>query len=272
MATVLSPDGTRIAYTRQGRGPALVIVDGALCHRTFGPSEGLARLLADRFTVYTYDRRGRGESGDTPPFAVERELEDLEAIVNEAGGSVALYGVSSGAAVILETAGRLPATTGVILFEPPFVTERREPATADMWPDLEAAIAAGDRSRAVKIFLRGVGVPGFGLAIMRLLPVWRRLVAVAHTLPYDGAFVKEYQRGDALPRGRWSGVTMPTLVLTGSKSPSWIQNATKSLAGILPNATHRVLAGQTHMVKPDVHAPVVTDFLSANERAPVSSR
>jgi pimeloyl-ACP methyl ester carboxylesterase len=267
MTTVVSPDGTRIAYTRRGRGPALVLVDGALCHRTFGPSEELARGLADRFTVYTYDRRGRGDSGDTPPYSVERELEDLEAIVNEAGGSAALYGISSGGALILEAAPRLPATKGIVLFEPPFVVNDIRPRPADMWPGIDAAIAAGDKSKAVKSFLRGVGAPSLVVAIMRLLPVWRRLAASAPTLPYDGALMKDYQRGDPLPRNRWSTVAAPTLVLVGSKSPGWMQNAMKSLAAILPNATHHVLQGQSHIVRAPVHVPVVTEFLTAGEEA-----
>ena len=267
MTTVLSPDGTRIAFTRRGRGPAIILVDGALCHRAFGPSEELARLLADRFTVYTYDRRGRGESGDTSPYHLDREIEDLEALVNEAGGSAALYGMSSGAALILEAANRLPAATGIVLFEPPFVVNDIRPLPADIWPGVGAAIAVGDRSRAVQIFLRGVGVPALAVAIMRLLPLWRRLKASAHTLPYDGAIVKEYQRGQPLPRGRWASVTTPALVLVGAKSPDWMQNATRSLAAILPRATHRVLAGQSHVVKPVVHAPMVIEFLCAGERA-----
>jgi pimeloyl-ACP methyl ester carboxylesterase len=262
MATVLSPDGTRIAFTRRGRGPAIVLVDGALCHRGVGPSEELAGLLADRFTVYTYDRRGRGESGDTPPYDVRREIEDLEALVNEAGGSVALYGISSGAALILEAANRLTATTAVVLFEPPFVVNDIRPLPGDLWPGIDAAIAAGERTRALRLFLRGIGVPAFVTAIMRWLPAWRRLEASAHTLPYDGAIVKEYQRGHPLPRGHWS-VKAPTLVLVGGKSPEWMHNAARSLAAILPAATLRVLAGQSHDVKPGVHAPVVTHFVSA---------
>ena len=136
-----------------------------------------------------------------------------------------------------------------------------------MWPGIDAAIAAGDRSKAVKSFLRGVGVPSLVVAIMRLLPVWRRLAASAPTLPYDGALMKEYQRGDPLPRNRWSTVTAPTLVLVGSKSPGWMQNAMKSLAAILPNATHHVLQGQSHIVRAPVHVPVVTEFLTAGEEA-----
>jgi pimeloyl-ACP methyl ester carboxylesterase len=267
MNTVVSPDGTRIAFTRRGRGPAIIVVDGALCHRGLGPAEELARRLADRFTVYTYDRRGRGESNDTPPYDVERELEDLEALVNEAGGSVALYGASSGAALALEAARRLPATTGLVLFEPPFVINDIRPLPADLWPGIDSAIAAGDRKQAVKLFLRAVGVPGLVVAIMRWLPMWRRLEASADTLSYDGAIVKNYQRGDSLPRNRWSSVTAPTLVLAGSKSPAWIHNSAQSLAAILPAATLRILAGQTHNVNPTVHAPIVTEFLSEGAAA-----
>jgi pimeloyl-ACP methyl ester carboxylesterase len=275
MDTVLSPDGTRIAFTRRGRGPVIILVDGALCHRGLGPSEELARLLANQFTVYTYDRRGRGESTDTRPYDVEREIEDLEALVAEAGGSVALYGMSSGAALALEAARRLPATTGLVLFEPPFVINDIRPRPADLWPGIDAAVAAGDRTRATRLFLRGVGVPALVVAIMRWLPLWRRLTASANTLSYDGAIVKDYQRGDPLPRNRWASVHAPTLVLAGSKSPSWMHNSAQSLAAILPAAALRILAGQTHNVNAKVHAPIVAQFVSeaiAKPMAPSPAR
>lgn len=265
MTAVISKDGTSIAYDRSGRGPALILVDGALCYRRNGPSAEVARLLADQFTVFTYDRRGRGGSGDTAPYAVQREIEDLEALVKEAGGSAALYGVSSGAALILEAARQLPGIPRIVLFEAPFVVDNSRPALSGVWTDIGAAVAAGNRSRAVQLFLRAVGVPAFVVAIMRLFPVWKRLKAVAHTLPYDGALVREFQRGLPLPRDHWSALTMPALVLNGSKSPSWMRNAMQSLASVLPNATHRTLPGQTHIVKAAVHAPVISAFVSGVE-------
>lgn len=261
MATVLSRDGTPIAFERTGNGPAIILVDGALCYRDLGPNRDLARLLANEFTVYTYDRRGRGGSGDRAPFHVQREIEDLEAVLAEAGGTAALYGVSSGAALILDTATRLEGITGIILYEAPFVVDGSRPPLDDLWAGVEAAIADGQRGRAVQLFLRAVGVPAPVVAIMRLFPVWRRLSSVAHTLPYDGAFVREHQRGQPLSRERWASVTAPTLVLDGGRSPAWIRNAMRALASVLPNAEHRTLTGQSHVVKAAVHAPVIRDFL-----------
>src|SRR5262249_3374451 len=151
---------------------------------------------------------------------------------------------------------------GLVLFEPPFVINDIRPRLADLWPGIDAAVAAGDRTHATQLFLRGVGVPGLLVAIMRWLPSWRRLAAAANTLSYDGAIVKDYQRGDPLPRNRWASVNAPTLVLAGSKSPSWMQNSAQSLAAILPGAALRILGGQTHNVNPKVHAPIVAQFVS----------
>ena len=262
MSTVRSKDGTTIAYDRAGQGPALILVDGAMCYRAFGPSGPLARALAPHFTVYSYDRRGRGESGNTTPWAVEREVEDLEALVKEAGGSVFLYGISSGAALALEAANRLSGITRLALFEAPFIVDdSRAPMTLD-WRRIDQAVAEDRRSDALGIFMRAVGMPSFMIPIMRLLPMWSKLKAVAPTLPYDGALVRDFEKGTPLPAGRWSRVTMPTLVLDGGKSPEWMRNAMKSLSQVLPDARYQTLPGQTHMVKPAAHAPVVAAFLA----------
>ena len=266
MPAVLSRDGTSIAFDRVGIGPALILVDGALCYRGMGPSGDLARALASDFTVYSYDRRGRGASGDTSPYAVEREIEDLAAILAEAGGSAALYGASSGAALVLEAATQLEGITSIVLFEAPFVVDDSRPPITETWAEIQAAVAAGERGRAVKLFLRSVGVPSFVLGIMRLLPVWRRLESVAHTLPYDGAYVRENQRGKPLPRDRWASVTVPALVLDGGKSPTWMRKAMAALASVLPHAEHRTLPNQTHIIKAAVHAPVIREFVAGATR------
>src|ERR1051326_1261572 len=225
MSTVVSRDGTRIAFDRTGTGPALIVVDGALCHRGMGPSGDLALALAPHFTVYTYDRRGRGESGDTLPYDVQREIEDLSAVLAEAGGSAARYGASSGAALVLDAASQLDGLTSIVLFEAPFVVDDSRAAITDTWTDIDEAVAGGERGRAVKLFLRAVGMPSFVLAIMPLLPVWRKLESVAHTLPYDGQLVKEHQRGTPLPRDRWAAVSVPALGLDGGKRPIWMRHA-----------------------------------------------
>jgi pimeloyl-ACP methyl ester carboxylesterase len=263
--TVRSRDGTPIAFDRRGTGAPVVLVDGALCHRAMGPSTPLAELLARRFTVFTYDRRGRGDSGDTPPYAVEREIEDLAALVNEAGGAAFVYGVSSGAALALEAANRLPGIRKLALYEAPFIVDgTRAPVSKDYWARIGESVAAGRRGEAVRLFLRAVGVPAIFVAMMRVTPAWSKLKAVAHTLPYDGALVQDNQKGKPLPAGRWASVTMPTLVMDGGKSPAWIRNAMRSLADVLPNTQYRTLEGQTHMVKREAHAPVLEEFYSSS--------
>jgi pimeloyl-ACP methyl ester carboxylesterase len=257
---VLSKDGTPIAFERQGKGSPVILVDGALCYRTMGPSGPLAKLLARHFTVFTYDRRGRGNSGDTGPYAMEREVEDIEALVNEAGGTAFAWGISSGAALALEAANRLTGIKKLALYEAPFIVDDSRPTTENDWTGIREAVAAGRRSDAVKLFLKAVGVPGFFIALMRLTPVWSKLKAVAHTLPYDGAIVEDNQRGEPLPASRWSSVTVPTLVMDGGKSPAWMRYANRSLSDVLPNAQYRTLAGQTHVVKAKAHAPMLVEF------------
>jgi pimeloyl-ACP methyl ester carboxylesterase len=257
---VLSKDGTAIAFDRIGNGPPVILVDGALCYRGMGQSGQLAELLAEHFTVFTYDRRGRGGSGDTTPYAVEREVEDIAALLSEAGGAAFVWGTSSGAVLALEAANRLSGIKKLALYEAPLIVDDCRSMTADDWVRIGAAVAADRRSDAVKLFLKLVGVPGFFIALMRLLPMWSKLKAVAHTLPYDGAIVKENQRGQPLPASQWASVTVPTLVMDGGKSPVWMRHANRSLASILPNAQYRTLEGQTHMLKPKVHAPMVVEF------------
>jgi pimeloyl-ACP methyl ester carboxylesterase len=261
---VRSKDGTNIAFSRLGQGPALIIVDGAMCYRAFGPSGPLAKALQDRFTVYTYDRRGRGESGNTLPYALNREIEDIAALVQEAGGSAYLCGISSGAALALEAANTLPGVTKLALFEAPFIVDKtREPMTLDYWRQIEVASSREEtRGEAIALFMKAVGVPGFMIVIMKLMPMWKGMKAVAPTLPYDGACVKQYQQGQPLPRDRWTSVKAQTLVLDGGKSPAWMRNAMKSLASILPGARYGTLAGQTHMVKAQVMAPELIDFFT----------
>lgn len=237
------------------------MVDGALCYRASGPSGPLAALLTQHFTVFTYDRRGRGESSDTAPYAVEREIEDLEALIHEAGGSAFVYGISSGAALALEAASRLPGIQKLALYEAPFIVDdTHSPLPEDYLSRLKGLIASDRRSDAVKFFLKRVGVPGIFAALMPLMPVWSKLKAIAHTLVYDIAIVKDYEKGQPLPAARWVSVTIPTLVADGGKSPKWMRNAMRALADVLPNAKYRTVAGQTHMLKPQAIAPVLVEF------------
>jgi pimeloyl-ACP methyl ester carboxylesterase len=263
MTTTTSKDGTRIAFDRAGQGPAVIFVDGALCYRASGPSASVAGLLKEHFTVFTYDRRGRGDSGNTLPYAVQREVEDIAALIAEAGGTAFLCGASSGAILALEAASRLPGIPGLALYEAPFIVDNtRPPIPSDFLSRLEEAVAADRRSQAVKMFLTLVGVPGWGVAIMRLMPVWRKLTAVAHTLPYDITIAEPNQHGRPLPASRWSQATMKTLAIDGGKSPAYMRNGMRALASVLPNATYRTLPGQTHMVNAKVLVPVVEEFFS----------
>src|SRR5262245_32172422 len=186
MEQVISRDGTAIVYERSGKGPALVLVDGALCSRGFGPMPKLAPLLTPHHTVFTYDRRGRGGSGDTRPYAVEREVEDIDALVRAAGGRAHLVGLSSGGALALEAAASSVEVAKVVAYEPPYMVEHGS-HHAGHRAKLEGMIAAGRRGDAVKYFMRDmVEVPAIFVLLMRIMPgVWPKMKAVAHTLPYD---------------------------------------------------------------------------------------
>ena len=261
MNSVISRDGTRIAYDGLGGGPPVILVGGAFNTRTFGPNKGLAPLLAEHFTVVNYDRRGRGGSTDTAPYAVEREIEDLEALIEVSGGSAHVFGISSGAALALEAANSGLAIEKLALYEAPFIVDdSRAPVPDDYLPRLEGMVAADRRSEAIRLFLRqGVGVPAVFVAMMRMMPAWSKLKAVAPTVIYDAILVSDYRRGESLPYDRWTSVTMPTLVAVGGKSPEWMRNAMRELADVL-DAEHRTLEGQTHIVKPEALAPVLVDF------------
>ena len=269
MQIVQSVDGTPIAYDKVGTGPPVVLVDGALCGRSFGPMPKLASRLAEHFTVFNYDRRGRGDSGEQQPYAIEREVEDLEALVREAGGSAQLCGFSSGAALSLEAAKRCTGITRLALYEAPWILDdAHAPMPVDFLPRLKQLVAEERRGDAIKMFMNLVGVPGAMVAIMRLTPVWPKLKAVAHTLPNDIALIEPHQQGLSLAPGELADVTVPALVLAGGKAPGWMSHSMQELAKALPHAQHRVLEGQTHNVKLKVIAPVVTEFFASALQVP----
>jgi pimeloyl-ACP methyl ester carboxylesterase len=250
MQTVTSADGTTIAFTRAGTGPALVLVDGAMCYRGMGP---LSERLTDHFTVYTYDRRGRGESGDTLPLAVEREIEDLEALVAHAGGSAYAYGMSSGGALILRSAAAGVPWLGLALYEPPFTGPKQ-----DYTRELAQRLAAGRRGDAVELFMTLVGTPAEAIAGMRGAPVWPIFEAIAPTLAYDDAVL-----GDgSVPRDEAAIVKVPAILIDGDASPSTLRDAAAAVADAIPQARRVTLAGQTHDVSPDALAPVLIQFFS----------
>ncbi|GLZ30043.1 alpha/beta hydrolase [Lentzea sp. NBRC 105346] len=263
MSTVVSPDGTAVGYTKIGTGPALILVDGAMCYRDFGPMKELAEALAPHFTVYYYDRRGRGETGGE--WSLEHEVEDIETLVKDAGGTAYVFGASSGGALALDAACRVPGITKVAVYEPPFIIDDTHPARPDDYIDkMDAMIAAGRRGDAVQTFMKTVGAPGFAIAVMKLTPVWKKLKAVAHTLPNDLRIMGDTGSGKPLPTDRWAGATMPALAIDGGKSPVYMRNGVRSLSEILPDAEYRTLDGQTHMVKAAVVAPVLVEFFTRN--------
>jgi pimeloyl-ACP methyl ester carboxylesterase len=265
MNTVRSADGTTIAFTKAGHGRPLILVDGALCSRSFGPMPKLAGQLTSHFTVYTYDRRGRGDSGDTPPYSPDREVEDIEALAALAGEPVYLHGTSSGAALALEAAKRSSAISRLAVYEPPFIVDDSRPPMPDGFlARLSELVATGRRSDAIKMFMRFVGTPAIFTAVMPLTPIWGKLKAVAPTLVYDITILQDHQRGVPLTPAEWAGVKPPVLVAAGGKSPDWMTNGTRALAGALPDARYRTLPGQTHMVKPQAIAPVLTEFFTDN--------
>ena len=265
MKTVISNDGTSIAYDESGMGPPLILVGGSLNTRSFGPNVSLAPFLAERFTVITYDRRGRGASGDTRPWALEREIEDIDALIEAAGGSAFLYGISSGAALALEAANRGLAVEKLALYEAPFIVDESRPPLADDYlVRMQELVASDRRSDALRLFMReGVRLSAVVVALMRLMPAWSKLKAVAHTLPYDAAIVLDYQKGRPLPPQQWSSATMPTLVSAGGKSSDGMRNAMRELAAVLPNARYITLEGQTHLVKAEALAPVLVEFFES---------
>ena len=224
----------------------------------------LAARLTPYFTVYTYDRRGRGASGDTAPYAPDREVEDIEALATLAGDTVFVHGTSSGAALALDAAKRIPAIAKLAVYEPPFIVDDTRPAMPDDYlPRLSRLVAEGRRGDAVKMFMRFVGTPAIFTTVMPFTPVWPKLKAVAPTLPYDISIVHDHQRGIPLTSQEWAAVKMPALVAAGGKSPAWMTNATRALADVLPDASYRTLPGQNHMVKAQVIAPVLTEFFTA---------
>ena len=253
--TVRSADGTSIAFERAGTGPALILVDAALGFRGFGPMGPLAAELASSFTVITYDRRGRGESTDTPPYAVEREVEDLQALVEAVGGSAFGYGFSSGAVLLLHAALAGIAFPRLALLEPPLALEE-EPEGADLGAEVAELVAAGRRGDAVEHFNKSIGVPEEMLAGMRDAPFWPTLEQAAHTLVYDTTITS------SLPLDRVSAITAPVLVLTSEGSDERLPTWGRWLRETLPYASLRTLEGEWHGVAPEILAPVLGEFFT----------
>ena len=259
MPHVTSKDGTRIAYEVSGKGPPLVVVWGALGVSTSPFAKQMHDELAKSFTVYAYDRRGRGQSGDTRPYAVAREVEDLAAVAQAAGGSPYVFAASSGAALALEAAASGVPMRKLAAYEPPcMVGDPKDRPDRDFEQRLIDMVARNERDEAVKYFMRTVGVPGIMLAVMRILPFWKDMRAVAHTLPYDAAVMNGFD----LPEKRLREVRVPTVLLAGGKTTPTLLKAAEAAAGVIPNAQHRVIPKQNHGVKPAAIRPVLVELFA----------
>jgi pimeloyl-ACP methyl ester carboxylesterase len=250
---ISSKDGTSIAYERWGEGPPLILVDGAFCSRRFGPTDKLAPLLARHFTVFAYDRRGRGESGDAAPYAVQREVEDLAALIAVAGGSACVFGMSSGGVLALEAAAQGLPIQKLAIYEVPYLVEpvaKRPPA--DYQVQLKRLLDAGDRGGAVKFYMTQImQMPGFLVAIMPITPNWTPLKASAPSLRHEATMMGDFH----LPKERLARISAPTLVMAGGKGLDLMRRAADAVAATVPGAKREVLAGQSHDVSMPALAP-----------------
>jgi pimeloyl-ACP methyl ester carboxylesterase len=262
LKTVRSKDGTSIAHETSGSGSALILVPGALEQRGWNSETAkLAAqpLLAQHFTVYHYDRRGRGESGDTLPFALEREIEDIEALIDAAGGTAFLYGISSGAALAFEAALKLGAKVKKLaMYEAPYNDEAEaRRAWAKYRKELDAILAEGRKGDALGLFMMLVGAPPEALEAVKQMPDWPMWESVAPTLAYDAAALGEEA---VVPVKSATNLTMPALVMDGSESFPFMTVSAKALAAAIPQGQHRTLEGQTHEVDADAIAPILVEF------------
>jgi pimeloyl-ACP methyl ester carboxylesterase len=258
---VTSQDGTRIAYETWGQGPALIAVAGTTCDRALMRST--AQAFGEYFATINYDRRGRGESGDTAPYAIDREIEDIAALINEAGGSAHLYGHSSGAALVLHTVAAGVPVERFVLHDPPYSPddESSQDAARAFALEIRDLLDQDKRAEAIEITFRGTGMPDDMIAEMRQSPRWPGLIALAPTLAYDSAVMGDIDRGGAIPEDLAVRATRPGLVLVGGESPPFMMEVSRRLAALLPAGNHRVIEGQDHVASPEVLAPMVAEFL-----------
>ncbi len=250
MDRVRSADRTMIAFDHSGRGPALILVVGAFCDRS--STKTLASRLGTHFTVYEYDRRGRGDSGDTATYSIEREVGDLAAVMEAAGGSAFVFGHSSGGALALEAAARGVPVRRLALYEPPYT----EGPTVEFAEHLANLVTSGRRTEAAERFLLLQGTPAEVLDRMKAAPYWDHMQSFAHTLAYD----IRWCNGGSVPSDRLAEIAVPTLALAGGASPAWARDAARAIAEAVPKGRHRVLEGQDHGVTDEVLIPVLTKF------------
>jgi pimeloyl-ACP methyl ester carboxylesterase len=262
---VASADGTTIAFDRLGEGAPVIMVCGAMCDRAL--MRPTAEELAKHFTVFNYDRRGRGSSADTAPYALEREIEDIGALIAEAGGTASVYGHSSGAALVLHAAAHGLPIAKVVVQDPPYAPDGDEEArriAREYGENLIAMLSEDRWGDAVELFMTMVGMPQEMIEGMRHTPRWAELEALAPTLAYDSEIMGDTGRDGTIPVDKASRVTVPALVLTGGADYPWMIDVGRRLADAIPNGRHRILEGQEHVVPPEVLVPVLEDFFSGN--------
>ena len=258
MDTVTSRDGTAIVFDRLGDGAPVVLVSGGSTDRM--ANAGLAAELAAHHSVYNFDRRGRGDSGDTPPYAIEREIEDITAVIEAAGGSANLYGTSSGAALAMHAAAGGAPVTKLAMWEPPYNVNGRPDLPADTASVYRELVAAGRRGDAAEYFMaKVVGMPPEFVAQARQAPWWAQQEAIAHTLAYDAEIMGDY----TLPADVAKAITVPTLIAVGGASFGFMRETADALAELIPNAQVVAVEGQAHNVDPAALAPVLKRFFAA---------
>ena len=263
MHTVTSTDGSTIAYDRSGEGPVVILVGGALSYRKFSKMEEIAAALAEHCTVINYDRRGRGDSTESGPYALEREIEDLAAIIDAEGGRASLWGWSSGGALALRAAAAGIGVERVSVYEVPFMVQPGlSRPTRDYGERIDELLAAGDRNGLVKHFMRNaVGIPAPFVALMRISPMWKGLRSTAHTIGHDWVALGAHTMyGAPLDPHEWADVTMATLVVYGGKSPEPLRVSSKALRDVLPNAELHEIPGASHNIKTSAVVPLIAKF------------
>ena len=272
MGTTRSADGTAIGFDSWGCGQPLIMVDGATGYRaTSQLPRQVGELLGTEFRVYGYDRRGRGESGDTAPYAPQREIEDLAALIDAAGAPALVCGFSSGAVLALDAAAAGLPIEKLAVFEPPFVVgDSRPPLPGDYVERLDAAIDEGRPGDAAEIFLTAaIGLPPQAVSGMRQGPFWPTLEAVAHTIAYDGRVMGTTMSGAPLPADRWAALAAPTLILYGNGTEPWLITGAQALADLLPAASLQAVEGAQHSVAAEVLAPALRQFARGQLGAPL---
>ncbi|MFF3665955.1 alpha/beta fold hydrolase [Microtetraspora malaysiensis] len=257
MNKVISTDGTPIAYDRIGSGPAVILIGGGPTDRS--ANAPVADLLADDYTVYNYDRRGRGQSGDAAPYSVDREFEDIQALITEAGGSAMVYGTSGGGILAVQAAARGLAITGLALWEVPYILPGTRPAVPADYRDQQFALREQGRHGDMLelFFLEAVLMPAEFVAGMKAGPFWEAMGSTAPALAYDAEVAGDF----SLPADQLASITVPTIVIDGGTIP-WVSAAAEAITAALPTPQRRTLHGQPHNVDPAAIAPVLAEFFA----------